>query len=483
MSTINEYNLRNLIDSSIETGTGSGENSQVKLDVSLFQHSDVIIWNFSSQKITIPTHYNTSKSELAGLSALHLTEEISLASFLSYNEIKFTGSTGNDYIVIDGMSSSFVVENFEKSRSGVSFGDDVYIGDSQYLTIKLDDYNSGLQLDAEIIGSNFNLSTLLGTIFAEKIDRLDGSELANNFRGDNKNNTMYGHDGEDNLYGGAGDDYLNGGSGKDTLSGEGGNDTLIGDEDNDILIGGTGSDSFQFLNGFGFDTITDFSKTEDKLFFFDYLGNELAVSSLTESINNDGDVIIISTDGSTVTLEGVSSLNTTPVVMNGSVLSRTGAPIEGAIVTSINSRGEVVGTITTDSLGQFNMTITEDVNLTIKKDFTHNKEIIVLDAIEALRIYLGMVKSDGQLSSYDYIAADFNKDKKLTINDALDIFKYSLEMDSSQPKWVFVKSDIDMTNLGRRSVDYSEEISIRYSDLSTDQNITGILLGDVTGTI
>ena len=94
-----------------------------------------------------------------------------------------------------------------------------------------------------------------------------------------------------------------------------------------------------------------------------------------------------------------------------------------------------------------------------------------------------MVKSDGQLSSYDYIAADFNKDKKLTINDALDIFKYSLEMDSSQPKWVFVKSDIDMTNLGRRSVDYSEEISIRYSDLSTDQNITGILLGDVTGTI
>ena len=129
------------------------------------------------------------------------------------------------------------------------------------------------------------------------------------------------------------------------------------------------------------------------------------------------------------------------------------------------------------------MTITEDVNLSIEKDFTNNKEVIVLDAIDALRIYLGMVKSDGKLSSYDYISADFNKDNKLTIIDALDIFKFSLGLGVIKPKWVFVKSDSDKTNLDRRSVDYEEEISVRYSELSYDQNVTAILLGDVTGTI
>ena len=168
MPAVNDYNLSDLIDSSLETGTGSGQNSKVTLDVSLYQQSDAIIWNFSAQKIIIPTHYNTLKSELAGLTALHLSEEISLASFLSYNEIKFIGSTGNDYVVIDGLSSSFTVGNFERSKNGVSFGNDVYVGESHYLTVELDDYNSGFQLDANIIGNNLNLQTLLGTITAEK---------------------------------------------------------------------------------------------------------------------------------------------------------------------------------------------------------------------------------------------------------------------------------------------------------------------------
>ena len=56
-------------------------------------------------------------------------------------------------------------------------------------------------------------------------------------------------------------------------------------------------------------------------------------------------------------------------------------------------------------------------------------------------------------------------------------------MDVTQPQWVFIEGDTDLSGVGRRDVNYSEDLSVSFSDLDTNQNITGILLGDVNGTI
>ena len=72
---------------------------------------------------------------------------------------------------------------------------------------------------------------------------------------------------------------------------------------------------------------------------------------------------------------------------------------------------------------------------------------------------------------------------KVSIIDALEILKYSLNMDVTQAQWVFIESDSDLSSLGRRDVIYSEDLTVNFSDLNSDQGITGILLGDVNGTI
>ena len=123
------------------------------------------------------------------------------------------------------------------------------------------------------------------------------------------------------------------------------------------------------------------------------------------------------------------------------------------------------------------------MTLTVAKDFTNDRIISVRDALDALRITVGMTKSDGDLGPLDYISADFNKDGKVSIIDALEILKYSLNMDVTQAQWVFIEGDSDLSSLGRRDVNYSEDLTVNFSDLSSDQGITGILLGDVNGTI
>jgi|OM-RGC.v1.023809239 hypothetical protein len=150
MLIMKEDSLSGLISSSLETGSSSGGKSYVTLDVSSKVHQDTIVWNFSNQTITVPVEYGYTQNELAALSVLHEDKVISLAAFADFDEIRFIGSAGDDHVVIDGLSSAFTVEPFDRARNNISFGKDLYIGDSHYLTLKLGDYNSGGDINVDI---------------------------------------------------------------------------------------------------------------------------------------------------------------------------------------------------------------------------------------------------------------------------------------------------------------------------------------------
>ena len=83
-------------------------------------------------------------------------------------------------------------------------------------------------------------------------------------------------------------------------------------------------------------------------------------------------------------------------------------------------------------------------------------------------------------SQYDLI---FIVDNESIIPPKIDVEKYSINMDVTQAQWVFVDGDMDVSSVGRRDVIYSEDLTVNFSDLNSDQGITGILLGDVNGTI
>ena len=125
-------------------------------------------------------------------------------------------------------------------------------------------------------------------------------------KGNKLGNELEGNSGDDRLYGYAGEDTLDGGPGADRLYGSAGNDTLSGGPGNDRLSGGADADVFVFTPGDGDDTITDFTRGEDKI--------DLAAFSLDEPIdlsmttNADGVTLDLpGADGGTVLLAGLDT--------------------------------------------------------------------------------------------------------------------------------------------------------------------------------
>jgi hypothetical protein len=104
------------------------------------------------------------------------------------------------------------------------------------------------------------------------------------------------------------------------------------------------------------------------------------------------------------------------------------------------------------------------------------------DALQALRLAVGLDKSDGASEWHDYIAADINKDGRVGADDALNILKYAVGLtDGPSAGWVFVDKNADWSGIDRSTTTYNEGIQL--SDITSDTSIdmTGILVGDVDG--
>jgi Ca2+-binding RTX toxin-like protein len=126
-----------------------------------------------------------------------------------------------------------------------------------------------------------------------------------NVRGGSFTDTLIGNDAANVLEGLGGADVLIGAGGDDRLDGGAGNDRLDGGTGNDVLTGGTGSDVFVFAAGCGADTITDFTRRQDKL----ELSGVAGFSSL--SITQVGGDARIAFGTDSITLQGVSAATLT----------------------------------------------------------------------------------------------------------------------------------------------------------------------------
>ena len=137
-------------------------------------------------------------------------------------------------------------------------------------------------------------------------DRLFGQGGSDTLRGDAHNDNLYGGADNDHLFGGGDNDALFGGTGDDIVSGDGGFDTISGGAGDDSLTGGGNWDVFEFSDGFGNDTITDFDVTNS----FEHidLSGVSGVGSFSDlTISAAGaNTIIDFGDGNTITLIGVS---------------------------------------------------------------------------------------------------------------------------------------------------------------------------------
>ena len=115
-------------------------------------------------------------------------------------------------------------------------------------------------------------------------------------------------------------------------------------------------------------------------------------------------------------------------------------------------------------------------------DTTSEDAIGAFDALQALRLAVGLDKSDGTSEWHDYIAADINKDGRVGADDALNILKFAVGLTDGPPiDWVFIDKNADWSSINRSATTYNEGIQL--SDIKSDTSIdmTGILTGDVDG--
>jgi Ca2+-binding RTX toxin-like protein len=115
-------------------------------------------------------------------------------------------------------------------------------------------------------------------------------------------------------------------------------------------------------------------------------------------------------------------------------------------------------------------------------DLASENAVGAFDALQALRLAVGLTKSNGTAEWHDYFAADINKDGRVGADDALNILKYAVGLtDGPSADWVFVDSNGDYSGVTRQNSGYDEGIYLENVITDTPLHLTAILVGDVDG--
>ncbi|MGD9918022.1 MAG: Hint domain-containing protein [Paenirhodobacter sp.] len=240
-----------------------------------------------------------------------------------------TGGTGNDSIL--GGADADVIRIAEGDGTDTIFG-----GETGTDSDTLEFTGSGVQVTMTgpesgswtMTGSTGSFSEIEAVSGTAGADTLDASAVSGggvNFSGGAGDDSLLGGSGADTLSGGDGADTLRGGAGNDTISGDAGADLLQGGSGNDVLSGGSGADVFDFDDGSGADTVTDFDMTVigglttdqlDVSDLHDGTGNPVNAWDVTVTDDGSGNAVLTFPGGESVTLLGVSatSVNSAPVL-------------------------------------------------------------------------------------------------------------------------------------------------------------------------
>ena len=210
----------------------------------------------------------------------------------------------------------------------------------------------------------------------------------------------------------------------------------------------------------------DSAVEEDETFVFSVYGNNMdfafgrkAIKSFEFSVLDDDATLTFTSD----------------------VYDRSGEAISGFQLSS--SSGNATETYVTGGNGSFDWSSAPGaaIEFTSATAYSNSsKAVTSADALDALKLSVGLTPSNGKPTAYDYIAADFNQDGKVSSQDALAILKYSVGLTTTeQAKWVFVDTNGDYSGVSKSNTSYTEGVSIAELSADTTVSLTGILIGDV----
>ncbi|MGY6534650.1 MAG: hypothetical protein ACXIVG_04815 [Pararhodobacter sp.] len=273
-----------------------------------------------------------------------------------------------------------------------------------------------------------------------------------------------GHAGDNVLSGNAGANRLEGGGGDNLFMGGGGDDTIIGGAGHDIAVyRGTRDDyDIQTDRGTGVTTVTDL--------------RAMATTPDHDGTDTLTDVNVLRFADIEVTL-GAATLIT--------ITDRSGMAMTGVTLGATTADGMTDDIGRTDDSGQILFVAPAESVISIIGALPYEPEtasaITARDALEVLRLAVGLAPSWGPADPMDFIAADINQDGQVTAADALDVLRAAVGIQGDNPpRWFFLDSDADLAGISRSNSAVEEGILFdpRNGDLS-DLNMTGVLLGNM----
>ena len=173
----------------------------------------------------------------------------------------------------------------------------------------------------------------------------------------------------------------------------------------------------------------------------------------------------------------IETFDYTSSTLTATVITRDDTAMDGVTVsTSDNSQ-------TTDSSGQLSFEVSNGSDVVMDASFaiddSATSAINSMDALQALRIAVGLDTSNGPATYEDYIAADIDGSGSVNSMDALNILKYAVGLDAPDPHWVFIDSAADHSAIKQTSVNYDTGMTLEDFSVDASVSLTGILVGDI----
>ncbi|WP_420583942.1 beta-propeller fold lactonase family protein [Ruegeria sp.] len=307
-------------------------------------------------------------------------------------------------------------------------------------------------------------------------------------------------------------DMLSGSILETTLIGGAGDDILIAGVGATTMIGGAGADIFVMQYGSDPTTIDGFEAGVDRLDMFDYpllrSPDQLTFTPTAQGARIEflGETIhITSSTGGPLTRDqvfgpGFEGPDHIPVDFGdfggldpgssdgvlGDITVDSEAANPGLTDAEILFTPEGGGTVSVraDDEGQFDLELppgTYAGALEIIKTYsTASGDITALDALQVLRISVGLDPTWGPATPENLIAADINQDGVVNALDALAILQVAVGLPTEhEAEWVFLDDDADLSGITSTNVTYETGVEVIVVDNVLTTDMTSILLGNL----
>jgi Ca2+-binding RTX toxin-like protein len=340
------------------------------------------------------------------------------------------------------------------------------------------------------------------------------------------------------LTGTAGHDLIAAGSAGAALDGGAGDDILVAGLGGTTMTGGEGADLFVLQRGGGEVRITDFNPQTDRLDLSDFgflrSPDQLTVVSRERGARitfRDEDITLDSHDGSALARAdlfgpafegpdrfGFMTVRDWPAPPGDTVPAPPPAPDPEPATIPVsnpppnpeNDRLLVIDpdgpnawlggarlrfspddagpmlSVSADALGRFDLSAAAGQSgiLHISRGYSPGDPAIdVADALDILRLAVGLAPSFGPATPHDLIAADLDRDGAVTVADALDTLRFAVGLDTpNAPEWLFLDATEDPLAIPVREAPPAEGIWLTLPGAGEPGfETTAILLGNVDG--